>query len=279
MERELERTRVRPVVTASVASVSVQPWGLVAFNTATASTNKIHDDDVAKRFGFRGGLVPGVDVYAYLTHPPAEAWGLDWLRRGTMRARLRSPVYDGERVEVVPVGDGGLEVRDPGGAVCATGEAGLPDDAPPPPAVDGWPDVEQRTDPPPAAPETLVPGTAFGLAPHRFHADKHGEYLDDVRESLPLYAAEGVAHPGWLLRDANYVLSANVRLGPWIHVESVVQHHDVVRDGEVVSARALVTGEWERKGHRFVELDVLHLAEQRVVARTTHTAIYRPRGT
>jgi len=45
-----------------------------------------------------------------------------------------------------------------------------------------------------------------------------------------------------------------------------------------VAARALVTGEWDHKGHRFVELDVLHLAGGRPVARTAHTAIYIPRG-
>ena len=103
-------------------------------------------------------------------------------------------------------------------------------------------------------------------------------YLAEVRETAPIFAAEGVAHPGWILRDANYVLSANVRLGPWIHVESVVQHHGLVHDGEDVGARARVTKEWEHKGHRFVELDVLHLADERPVARTVHTAIYQPRG-
>jgi hypothetical protein len=124
----------------------------------------------------------------------------------------------------------------------------------------------------------LVPGTALGLAPHTFHADRADEYLVAVLEELPLYRAEGIAHPGWILRDANDVLSANVRLGPWIHVESNVQHLGVVRDGEELSARALVTAEWEAKGHRFVTLDVLHLVGDRPVARTTHTAIYRPRG-
>jgi hypothetical protein len=258
----------------------MRPWSLVAFNTATASANKIHDDEVAKRFGFRGGLVPGVDVYAYLTHPPAEAWALDWLSRGRMRGRFLSPVYDGDRVDVVPTDvDGGIEVRDSSGAVCAVGAATLPDSPPPTPDIDHWPDVAQATDPPPASPETLVPGTAFGLAPHTFRAEKATEYLADIRETLPLYAAEGVAHPGWILRDANYVLSANVRLGPWIHVESVVQHHGVARDGQVVEARALVTDEHEHKGHRFVTLDVLHLADRRPIARTLHTAIYRPRGT
>ena len=39
----------------------------VAFNTATASANKIHDDAVARHLGFQGGLVPGVD-----DHPVAR---------------------------------------------------------------------------------------------------------------------------------------------------------------------------------------------------------------
>ena len=129
------------------------------------------------------------------------------------------------------------------------------------PDVDDWPDVPQTISPPPASPEVLVPGTAFGLEPHGFHADKHVEYLADVREELPLYREQGIAHPGWILRDANYVLSANVRLGPWIHVESVVQHFATVEDGQEVGCRGIVTEEWEHKGHRFVRLDVLHTAD------------------
>jgi hypothetical protein len=257
----------------------VQPHSLIAFNTATESTNRIHDDAVARQLGFRGGLVPGVDVHAYLTHPPLAAWGQAWLERGTIATQLLLPVYDGNRTDVVPVGAGRLEVRDPDGQVCAVAEVALPAKAPVPPDPQVWPDVPQVEDRPPASPESLVPGTAFGLAPHGFHAALAGEYLDAIREPAALYREERVAHPGWILRDANYVLSANVRLGPWIHVESSVQHHGLVHDGDVVSARALVTGEWERKGHRFVTLDVLHLAGERPVARTTHTAIYRPRGT
>lgn len=255
-------------------------YDVVAYNTATASANKIHDDEVARRFGFRGGLVPGVDVYAYLAHGPASVWGLDWLTRGSMSARFLRPVYDGDTVRVTPgPGPGTLELRDSGGELCATATAVLPDGPVAPPDPSRWPEVAQRADPPPAAPETLLAGTTFGLRPHTFRADRAGEYLDAVRETLPLFTDEGVAHPGWLLRDANYVLSANVRLGPWIHVESEVQHHGLVHDGDVVSARAVVLREWETKGHRFVTLDVLHLAGDRPVARTTHTAIHRPRGT
>jgi hypothetical protein len=39
-----------------------------ANNLASASENKIHDDRVARQFGFTGALVPGVDVYAYACH-------------------------------------------------------------------------------------------------------------------------------------------------------------------------------------------------------------------
>ncbi len=63
-------------------------WEGQAFNQATKSENKIHEDSVARKYGFRGGLVPGVTVYAYLVHPAVEAWGLDWLTRGTERQFL-----------------------------------------------------------------------------------------------------------------------------------------------------------------------------------------------
>ena len=258
-------------------------WELQAFNTATQSDNKIHDDEVASRFGFTGGLVPGVDVYAYLTHLPAETWGEAWLERGRMRGRFLTPVYDGETVTVAATShvedDGGvhveLELRNQRGEVCAVGAAALPDEAIEAPSASLWPDVAPARERPPASPLSLAVGTAFGLAPHGYHASKAGEYLSAIRESLGMYSS--VAHPGWLLRDANYVLSSNVVLGPWIHVESVTQHHAAVRDAQTVSARALVTREWEHKGHRFVELDVAVLADGVVAARVAHTAIYAPR--
>jgi acyl dehydratase len=262
----------------------VDGYEVQAYNTATLSENAMHHDDVAQRYGFRGGLVPGVDVYAYLTHPAAARWGLPWLERGRMRARFLSPVYDGERVRVLGAEAAGgtidLEVRNEAGDLCATGTASLPDEAPALPDPAGWPAVEPppRDDRPPPSADSLAAGTALGIEPHTFVVARAGEYLDDVREQLALYREEGVAHPGWLLRDANFVLAGSVRLGPWIHVESDAQHLGLVRDGDRVSCRALVTREWEHKGHRFVELDVLHLAGDRPVMRVTHTAIHTPRA-
>ena len=262
----------------------MRDYRVVARNTATTSANKIHDDAVARQYGFGGGLVPGVDVYAYLTHPPAEAGGRDWLARGTLQARFLTPAYEDDEL-VVAVGDAGaLEVRKADGTVCAVGRATLPADPDPADAValsdPAWagaepPDPTVR--PPAASPETLVPGTAFALPPKTFHAAKAGEYLADVREGLPLYPEAGLAHPAWLLRDANYVLSANVALGPWIHVESVTRHHGLVTDGTTLEVRVTVLREWEHKGHRFVELDVAMFGDGDLVMRVNHTAIHTPR--
>jgi len=130
---------------------------------------------------------------------------------------------------------------------------------------------------PPVSEEALTAGP-LGCIQATFHAARAHEYLADVREHLPLFVDEGLAHPAWLLRFANYVLTANVRLGPWIHVESRLQLLGTVGDGDVLETRAIVTAVREHKGHRFVDLDVLQVVEDRPVARTAHTAIYQPRG-
>src|SRR5208337_492944 len=111
-----------------MTAAALSPYRVEAFNTAKASENKIHDDAVARRFGFGGGLVPGVDVYAYMAHQPVERWGRAWLERGAAECRFQKPVYDGDiaTVTAVEIADG-LDLRvDSHGELCATGHAVLP---------------------------------------------------------------------------------------------------------------------------------------------------------
>jgi len=243
-----------------------------AFNTATESTNRMHDDAVASTYGFRGGLVPGVDVWAYLVRPCTDRWGAAFLERGAMEARFVSPVYDGERVVARLDDDGTLVCAGADGSVRATGRASLPDDVPAPRSL---PSAERPDPVPPAAAELLAPGTVLGTLGFRHRADP--TYLADVRDDSALYAGGAVAHPGLLARQANYVLSASVRLGPWIHVSTRAQHRGPVHDGQDVEVRGVVTGEREHKGHRFVDLDVEITADGRPVWSAAHTAIWQPR--
>src|SRR6476659_6809691 len=86
----------------------IEPYRVLAYNTAKQSENKMHDDAVAQRFGFSGGLVPGVDVMAYMMHQPVAKWGRAFLERGLIEARFLKPVYDGEIAEGTAEEKGGV---------------------------------------------------------------------------------------------------------------------------------------------------------------------------
>src|SRR3954451_19972016 len=110
----------------------LEAYRVTAYNTSKQSENKIHDDTVARRFGFSGGLVPGVDVMAYMMHLPVAKWGREFLERGVIEARFVKPVYDGEIAELTGEDSNGalaIEVQSRGG-LCATGSASLPGSAP-----------------------------------------------------------------------------------------------------------------------------------------------------
>src|ERR1700754_272843 len=112
--------------------MTIEPYRVSAYNTAKQSENKIHDDQVARRFGFSGGLVPGVDVMAYMIHLPVKKWSRAFLERGLIEARFVKPVYDGETAYVTAEdNDGVLSIEvESRGEICATGSASLPASAP-----------------------------------------------------------------------------------------------------------------------------------------------------
>ena len=247
---------------------------VIATNFATTSENAIHHDDVAQRYGFRGGLVPGVAVYAYMTNPIVAVHGRAWLERGAAEVRFGSPVYDGDKVTTSIDDAGGLSLVDSAGETCATGTAWAVGAAVDAPAIPAQPLPASR---PPASVESLAPGTVLGAVEHHFHANAARAYLDSIGEDLPLYRSEGVAHPGWLLLDANNVLAGSVKLPPWIHVGSHVTNLAAVTDGQLISTRARVTANYERKGHHFVDLDVVITADGAPATVVRHKAIWQVR--
>ncbi|HET7531337.1 MAG TPA: MaoC family dehydratase [Mycobacteriales bacterium] len=248
-----------------------------ARNIDPLSDNKIHDDEVARRFGFRGALVPGVELFAYLTHPLVEVWGADFLRRGRIDVRFRRPVYDGEdvvaRARAGAGGDGDVALTLSGadGVVRSTGSA--------------WERAERPVDldrfGPTPLPETVPPASADALPPgplgsvhEQVDEVTARRYLDDIAETCAFYADDGVVHPGALLRMVNAVLVRNVVLGPWIHTASRCVFLDLAPVPSALQADAVVTGTFERNGHRYVQYDALVRSGDTPVLHVEHTAIY-----
>lgn len=259
--------------------MTIAPYRVSAFNTAKLSENKMHDDTVAKRFGFSGGLVPGVDVMAYMMHMPVAKWGRAFLERGLIDARFVKPVYDGETAEVTAEERNGvlsIEVKSRG-QLCATGSASLPAAAPSVSIAD-YRETAAVTERKPVNATSYELGKWLGTVPRDWAGDAGKEYLADVRETDPIYAREGLAHPGLLQRVMNKVLVDNTILGPWIHVGSTMQLLSAAKAGDEITARAKVTGNYDKKGHRFAEFDALVVANGKTpLAHCQHIAIYQPR--
>jgi len=250
--------------------------------------NKIHEDGPARAFGFRGALVPGVTVYSWMTHPVVAALGGAWLDHGTFSVRFAKPVYFGETVTVrasvaahskedVTIQSRVVNDQD---EVCATATMGLPlGPLLPLPDVAAYPAAALPAEPPLASRAYLEQRAVLGTPQLILERAVTDAFLERVSEKLSMYrAADAPAHPGIYLQQANRALDRNVRVSPWIHVESHGQHLSMARVHERLETRARIKHLFQGKGHEFVELDLLLLAEgARAVASIRHVAIYQLR--
>src|SRR5262245_45735234 len=109
----------------------------VARNFAEASENKIHSDDIARRFGFTGALVPGVTVFGHLTWPLTQRLGAGWLQGSRVTTRFIKPAYHSETISLMDRDTGedsvAVECRNTADELLATLECTMED---PQPAVD-----------------------------------------------------------------------------------------------------------------------------------------------
>ncbi len=258
-------------------------YRVVARNPASASENRIHADDVAQRYGFQGGLVPGVTVYGYACHALVQALGPDWVERGTAHMRFVAPCYEAEELVVTvqmtspPPFEVGVSA---GERRCVVGSAALTGDGP---GGADFPTIPAARAPAPddrPAPDEqfFVAGRVLGTVPMATDQATADAYLTGIAEPLTTYAVDGVVHPGHLLGAANRVLTANVVLPTWLHVESDVQHRRAITVGEEVEVRARIAEVFERRGHQFVRLDVAWMAGADIVASARHTAIWQLAG-
>lgn len=263
---------------------------LVAKNYAEDSDNKMHSDETAGRYGYRGGLVPGVAIFAYMTVPIANALGKEWLARGSMAGKFIKPVYDEEPVSVqshVVATDPiriAISVTNDDGVLCAVGEASLPEKRP---HLDiskypYRPLPESETKLPPTlealADDTILGSIEFTMDPVNQEGET-GNFIDEMVDCLALYRGpDAVPHPAFLVQKANTLLVENVALGPWIHSASDVNYYSFPTPGEKVFMQGRVAHSYKKRGHDIAVIDLAVLGDnERPIAHLTHTAIVHPK--
>src|ERR1700693_2744325 len=83
-----------------VNSTALPVYEVRTHNASADSENRMHSDDVALAYGFKGALVAGVTVFSHMTQPLVAKHGTDWLARGSAEVVFAKPAYDGELLSV-----------------------------------------------------------------------------------------------------------------------------------------------------------------------------------
>jgi hypothetical protein len=233
--------------------------------------------------------VPGVTVSAYLIHPGVEAWGLDWLTRGRATVAVGSPLYDGRpfRVEVSDATERSYRavLLDEEDVECATASVELPESIPPPPEYRGDPRVDDGYERPSGTREAMEGLRRQAMRALRARWDgKAGipSYLRDAAgmpEPLRVDGG-GYANPANTLGITNWVLAGNVKISPWLHLQTDSQNYAPIPLGSELIAESTIGNLFEKKGHEFVDLDVaVYLEETREAVMSARLrAIYKMRG-
>jgi hypothetical protein len=258
-------------------------------NTAPDSQNEIHGDEIARKYGFKGGLVPGVTISAYIVQPAVEAWGKVWLDRGAADVRVVSPLYDGEQFEVSILDQSEsaytAELRRPDGTVSATADVSLPNQSPQPPIRTMAPLADKHYVGPEASKDTFAKLKREGCLAFRYRwggKQLQQSYLQDETfiPSLLRTDGEGYANMSFLLGCSNWILASNAHMNPWVHLETHSQNFRAVPAETHVIAEMRVADFYAKKGHEFIDAEVTLFdeADDSCLATIDLRAIYKLRG-
>ena len=242
-------------------------WKGKAYNQVPYSKNEIHSDKVAKEFGFKGGLVPGVTVSAYLMHPAAVSYGMEFLERGFAHVQIKSPLYDKQNFEVevqkevYEIAGSGYRgvLRAERANLCATAKVRLPAIPIDSPLRRGDEISEKEDMPTMATRENFETLRKTGCKAFRYCWNSDHEmnsYLSDRTKMAKCFKIDGYANPSFILGVSNWVLASNVYMNPWLHMETRSQHYAAIPLDTVLVGEMEIKRVFEKKGHEFVDVMV-----------------------
>jgi acyl dehydratase len=249
-----------------------------ARNFAEASENRIHSDEVARRLGFTGALVPGVAVFGHLSWPLTQRHGRDWLAKSCATTRFLKPAYHGDTLSVTDrdAGEGrvALECRNAENVLLATLEwsAEATQPAPDPHAHSaGSTNATERVEITWDAVHVGEPFESYLWTPDE---SLNREYAQRVQDDSAVFA-NGVLHPHAILSQANLALVRRFVMRAWIHTGSEIRFRRLLCVGDEIEVRAVPLDKWERKGHQFIKLYVAYVVRGEIATEIWHTAIFR----
>ncbi len=247
-----------------------------ARNFSDANENKIHSDETARSYGFKGALVPGVAVYGHLTHPLVERFGAAWLGGSVNTVRLLKPTYHGDRLTMTiqeQDDDAVVQCHNQDNALVAELSSSMPAELPElatPGCFDNPPKHPARVD---IAWDNVVPDQPFTSWQWQVTAEGNRTMADQIADELPLY--DTYAHPHWLQSIANQALSREYIMPAWLHVGSEMRFRQALLVGDNVSVRSVPLEKWQKKGHEFIKVYLAFERDGEITTEIFHTAIFK----
>lgn len=281
----LDSTRREPASPHYPGAINIPPQQILALNDAQESENRIHSDDVAARFGFKGALVSGVNVFGYLTQPLVRAYGVDWLETGIMDVVFLKPAYQDNLISIKTESLGAESSRrnhltcafNEEGQLLAKLESWAPAELPPvsllaTEAALASPAITQRPEITWEAIQLMTPAPVFNWQPD---SDENRVHVQAQRDQSAVYTGDtALLHPYFLLDACNKALMRMFRMPAWIHTGSHLVLRKALRVGQQIEVRCMPIEKWERRGHQFIKLYIAMLESDEVALEVEHTAIF-----
>ncbi|MBK52105.1 MAG: hypothetical protein CMQ45_06935 [Gammaproteobacteria bacterium] len=266
---------------------SPPPMKILAFNDAEDSENRIHSDEVARRYGFSSALVSGVNLFGYLTQPLIRQYGEQFLQQGMLDVAFLKPAYQNDLL-TIRCESRRQEHSSRSNVTCAYNEEGtllakleswLPHELP---AIKALADSQPGKDVS-VRPEISTQAITLGLPSPILHwrpkVEDNKAYVSTQRDGSTIYEGDnGFVHPYFLLEMCNTALKNMYLMPAWVHTASKLALRGAVRVGRDYRIKAIPTKKWVRKGHEFILLYLVFHSDDAVVLEVEHTAIYKLAG-
>lgn len=256
------------------------------FERTQEGAGSIHDNDIALEQGFTGALVPGIVTTAYSMPLLLKRWGEDWIKRGTISARFRRPVYDDDNIAI----SYGFESSDEGeratievlreGEPAVVGEAFLASG----PATFDLDHLKGEALPAPAEPVYIEPGKfQIGQELYSEPLTLTADILKALNQHIDLQPGdwpEGRVHPFvYLLLAAMHQQVGTKFTSPGIHYAAQLRMIEPAQPGDTLETVGKIVDIYERNGHHYFNAEqLIRTTQGQNVALSHNTVIYKTRS-
>lgn len=263
---------------------TISDFSILAFNNAQSSENRIHSDEIAAKFGFKGALVSGANLFGYLSQPLVAHYRESWLQTNIINVEFIKPAYQDD---LLTIKTKDLSCDSSSRAHCtymynaenqllAKLKSSQPDQLP---EVNQLAQIYRK-------PEELKrqeiswdiinenkPWPTYVWKPTQ---EDNLQRVSTQRDQCAIYqSTRGHIHPYYLLESCNKALMRKFIMPAWIHTGSRLILRKPLQVGQTIEIRTTPAQKWERKGHQFVKLYIAMLTDNTVALEAEHIAIFK----